>query len=158
MDVRLDLRLPPVPSAAAAARRSVTGLRAYLTEESFDSVQLLITECTTNSVRHAGLTEDDWIQIHVGCDGGCVHVEVADPGPGFSSIKDSEGPREGSGWGLYLVGRLASRWGVRHDGVNRVWFELEQPSAQPRAELPRTNIEAFTRKTEARANRRAARP
>ena len=26
--------------------------------------------------------------------------------------------------GLFLVARLADRWGVSHDGVNRVWFEL----------------------------------
>jgi hypothetical protein len=32
---------------------------------------------------------------------------------------------ESSGWGLYLVERLAERWGVdrRPDG-NEVWFEL----------------------------------
>jgi anti-sigma regulatory factor (Ser/Thr protein kinase) len=142
VDVRLDLRLPPVPTAAAAARRSIAGLRAYLSQDSFDSVQLLVSECTTNSIRHAGLTEDDWIQIHVGCDGACVHVEIADPGPGFSSVQ--EGPREGSGWGLYLVGRIANRWGVRHDGVNRVWFELEQqPDAKDEPKTTSPNLKSM---------------
>ena len=35
-------------------------------------------------------------------------------------------PREDrSGWGLFLVQRLAERWGVHHgDGHTQVWFEL----------------------------------
>ena len=32
-----------------------------------------------------------------------------------------------SGWGLFLVERLANRWGVRHDGdATHVWFELRR--------------------------------
>jgi hypothetical protein len=34
---------------------------------------------------------------------------------------------ENTGWGLFLVQRLADRWGVRHDGPDkRVWFELRR--------------------------------
>ena len=34
---------------------------------------------------------------------------------------------EESGWGLFLVERLAHRWGVGRDGpATRVWFELRR--------------------------------
>jgi hypothetical protein len=34
---------------------------------------------------------------------------------------------ENTGWGLYLVQRLADRWGVKQDGRSkRIWFELHR--------------------------------
>jgi hypothetical protein len=34
------------------------------------------------------------------------------------------------GWGLFLVQRLAERWGVKTDGASkRVWFELRRAPA-----------------------------
>jgi hypothetical protein len=34
---------------------------------------------------------------------------------------------DNTGWGLFLVERLASRWGVKHEGPSkRVWFELRR--------------------------------
>ena len=53
-------------------------------------------------------------------------MEVADPGRGFDPASVT-GPREIGGYGLFLVKRIASRWGVDPtDGVN-VWFELDRP-------------------------------
>jgi hypothetical protein len=31
-----------------------------------------------------------------------------------------------NGWGLYLVDRLADRWGVTSDVGTTVWFELDR--------------------------------
>jgi anti-sigma regulatory factor (Ser/Thr protein kinase) len=58
-------------------------------------------------------------------DRGRVRVEVADPGAGFEpQPRDDEMNRPG-GWGLYLVDRIADRWGVVRNRMNRVWFELD---------------------------------
>jgi hypothetical protein len=37
---------------------------------------------------------------------------------------------ERAGFGLFLVERLADRWGVARDGRTRVWFELSQSSEE----------------------------
>ena len=56
-----------------------------------------------------------------------VLTEVTDRGPGFDPAR-AGGPREDhTGWGLFLVERLAHRWGVARDGHStRVWFELKR--------------------------------
>jgi anti-sigma regulatory factor (Ser/Thr protein kinase) len=35
-------------------------------------------------------------------------------------------PDEPGGFGLFLVGRLADRWGVETDGGTTVWFVLRR--------------------------------
>jgi anti-sigma regulatory factor (Ser/Thr protein kinase) len=89
---------------------------------------LLATEVVTNAVRHSGEGAAD-VEVVVDVDSDTVRVAVRDSGPGFERrpTGDPRGSRmpESSGWGLYLVERLAERWGVerRPDG-NEVWFEL----------------------------------
>jgi hypothetical protein len=62
-------------------------------------------------------------------------VEVADAGQGFDHTSPTRpravaGSASASGWGLFLVDRIADRWGaVQMDGETRVWFELS-PGAQ----------------------------
>jgi hypothetical protein len=54
-----------------------------------------------------------------------VRVEVTDSGRGFSP-PDAPMPRaDGTGgWGLQLVDRVATSWGVDVQGMTCVWFEL----------------------------------
>jgi anti-sigma regulatory factor (Ser/Thr protein kinase) len=86
---------------------------------------LLISELVTNSVRHAGLGPDDRIDITADWSGTRLRVQVRDRGrperPELSVVRPTPGAE--SGWGLYLVDRLASRWGTTPDGY---WFELRQ--------------------------------
>jgi hypothetical protein len=50
---------------------------------------------------------------------------VADTGPGLDADFAEQAGRDDTGWGLFLVQRLANSWGVKHDGPSkRVWFEL----------------------------------
>ena len=61
-----------------------------------------------------------------------VRVEVGDPGEGFEppSHQPTDLAEEG-GWGLYLVDRLADRWGVSKDRGTMVWLEMDlAPVAQ----------------------------
>jgi anti-sigma regulatory factor (Ser/Thr protein kinase) len=84
-------------------------------------VSLLTSELVTNSVRHGGTTED--VRLDALLADGYAHVTVTDRGPGF----DPEVRHEANGFGLRLVDKLASRWGVEHDaGETRVWFEVDR--------------------------------
>jgi anti-sigma regulatory factor (Ser/Thr protein kinase) len=91
-------------------------------QPSVDKLRLLVTELVTNSVRHAAARKVD-LEAQV-VDGG-VRVEVTDEGPGFDPREQDRSASRESGWGLFLVERLAERWGVRRDGTRtQVWFEL----------------------------------
>jgi anti-sigma regulatory factor (Ser/Thr protein kinase) len=87
-------------------------------------MRLLVTELVANSVRHAAGRE---VTLSALVTASSLWVEVSDTGPGFTPAERVRGQDEASGWGLFLVDRLASRWGVaRKGGHTRVWFELKR--------------------------------
>ena len=88
-----------------------------------DDVALLVSELVTNSVRHAGARSGEPIGLHVAAWPRRVRVEVSDPGGGFAPREPRPRADGASGWGLYLVDRLADRWGAA-DGT--VWFEMSR--------------------------------
>jgi anti-sigma regulatory factor (Ser/Thr protein kinase) len=112
------------PEAAVRARRALGGLRSELDEPTLESLRLLVTELVSNAVRHAGSRTVDLMVLVTRPS---VRVEVTDRGPGFDpAARGVKRDREG-GWGLFLVERLADRWGVAGaDPGTRVWFELER--------------------------------
>jgi anti-sigma regulatory factor (Ser/Thr protein kinase) len=108
--------------AAGRARRAIGRLRADLDAPLVESVRLLVTELVTNSVRHA---KAPLIEMAVAVSNQDIHVEIANPGGGFEA--HPSGPEDSdSGWGLFLVDRLADDWGVDDStgGYQRVWFEI----------------------------------
>jgi anti-sigma regulatory factor (Ser/Thr protein kinase) len=125
--VQVSVEIPAEPEAVAIARDLVVGavVEGARSEHRIDDLRLLTSEIVTNALRHAGLKSGDSIALAVEASPDRVRVEVADPGPGFdpNSI-DEPKPELASGFGLFLVKRLADRWGVIRNHVTRVWFEL----------------------------------
>ena len=79
-----------------------------------------MSELVTNSLRHTGSAD---IALEVWRSDEVVHVDVRDHGAGFE-LNGSPQPGDASGWGLFMVDRLADRWGVQTNGDTHVWFEL----------------------------------
>jgi anti-sigma regulatory factor (Ser/Thr protein kinase) len=124
MEDGISLRLPGTQEAAAQARRALSRLRGDLDPPLMEALRLLVTELVTNSVKHAG-AEDVVLKVLVGRN--AVWTEVTDPGPGFDPAGTGVPRPDRSGWGLFLVERLADRWGVNQDGAaTKVWFELRR--------------------------------
>jgi anti-sigma regulatory factor (Ser/Thr protein kinase) len=127
---RLDFRLRATRTAPLRARRALSQLQLPL-PLAFDA-QLLVSELVSNSVRHAGLGRDDLIRVTAHWSGDRLMVHVRDRGrprrasPVAGSIRPAPGAE--SGWGLYLVDRLASRWGTTASGY---WFELRHDQPHP---------------------------
>jgi anti-sigma regulatory factor (Ser/Thr protein kinase) len=120
----LRMRLGSGPEAAASARRAIAKLRQDLDPPLIETLRLLVTELVTNSVRH---TAADSLTLTVAIGKSVVLTEVADTGPGFDPQHVENCGNDDTGWGLFLVQRLADNWGVRHDGPSkRVWFELRR--------------------------------
>jgi anti-sigma regulatory factor (Ser/Thr protein kinase) len=87
---------------------------------------LLVSELFGNSVRHSGSgLPGETVTVVVAIAGGVVRVEVSDrSGPGVPALSPADGDAEG-GRGLWLVERLAARWGWRRrGGRTETWFEL----------------------------------
>jgi anti-sigma regulatory factor (Ser/Thr protein kinase) len=118
------MRLGSGPDAAAEARRAISKLRADLDPPLMETLRLLVTELITNSVRHTAAEE---LTLKVAIGKSAVLTEVADGGPTFDEECVDKAGAEDTGWGLFLVQRLASSWGVKRDGPEkRVWFELRR--------------------------------
>jgi hypothetical protein len=57
--------------------------------------------------------------------GDLVRTEVSDGGGGFDAPTPDPNPLKASGWGLFLVRKIATRWGAEHE-TGTVWFELDR--------------------------------
>lgn len=115
--------MPAVSGALTDVRSAFAELP--LPASAVDDARLLVSELVGNSMRHARLGPNDTIRVTAEVENGRLRVDVIDGGRGggppvAGGIRPSPGAE--SGWGLYLVETLASRWG---HGAGRYWFELE---------------------------------
>jgi anti-sigma regulatory factor (Ser/Thr protein kinase) len=118
------LRLDGGTDAAAKARRGLSRLRGDLDAPLMETLRLLVTELVTNSIKHTGA---DSIVLRVVVRDSVVWTAVTDGGPGFDPAGTGSPSSAHTGWGLFLVERLAERWGVDKEGQGaKVWFELRR--------------------------------
>ena len=126
-DAELDLMVAAAPTAAREARRAVAR-HGFVGAEREPTLLLLVSELVSNSVRHAGLREDERIRLRARRGDDCAYVEVCDAGrSGRIPAKRDHGldALEPGGLGLVLVDEMADRWGVACSGDETcVWFEL----------------------------------
>jgi anti-sigma regulatory factor (Ser/Thr protein kinase) len=88
------------------------------------ALRLLVSELITNAVRHVtGSAQPVELAVRIGA--GAIRVEVRDGGSGFKPARKPEPRGADGGFGLFLVERMASRWGVDTQDGTRVWFELD---------------------------------
>ncbi|MFG2376966.1 SpoIIE family protein phosphatase [Streptomyces sp. NPDC048504] len=114
--------LDPEDSAPGQARRLARrALARWGMEDMSDSVELLVSEVVTNAVRYASrpvtlrLLRTD-----------VLRCEVGDDVPQLPRLRQARATDEG-GRGLYLVNRLARRWGATRLSTGKVvWFELNR--------------------------------
>ncbi|MYW64855.1 SpoIIE family protein phosphatase [Streptomyces sp. SID8379] len=115
--------LEPEDAAPSRARRLArSALARWDLEDMTDSVELLVSEVVTNAVRYASrpvtlrLLRTD-----------VLRCEVGDDVPQLPRQRKARATDEG-GRGLFLVNRLARRWGATRLSTGKVvWFELARP-------------------------------
>jgi anti-sigma regulatory factor (Ser/Thr protein kinase) len=117
----------PALETPALARHQLEGwLPDSLGESERGALRLLVSELVTNSVRHVeGSTQPVVLDVRIGTR--AIRVEVHDGGAGFTPGKPEPRGADG-GFGLFLVERMSSRWGVEVRDGTRVWFELDLAS------------------------------
>jgi anti-sigma regulatory factor (Ser/Thr protein kinase) len=120
----LDLTLHPRADSVAEARTRVCeAIEPELADGPSDTLRLLVSEVVTNAVRHGGNGHP--VELHASWNSE-VRVEVCDHGDGFTPTPRVGALDEPGGFGLYLVGRLADRWGVETNDGTTVWFVLQR--------------------------------
>jgi anti-sigma regulatory factor (Ser/Thr protein kinase) len=126
---RRELRLAPGREAPSEARRSVgEWLGEVLPSGRLYETQLLVSELVTNSVRHAELGDEPWIEIAAQVSPQTVLVEVLDSSSGYDPRPPPDLPAAAGtgGHGLYLLNRLADEWGFGPEGRSRIWFRIDR--------------------------------
>lgn len=112
--------------APLLARAAVAGFFAEkeIGPEALSTLTLLVSELVSNAVIHPNAPSSSDILLCVRLlEKSIVRVEVTDQGDGFTPApRDPHRPR--GGYGLYLVDKQATRWGVDRQGGTRVWFEM----------------------------------
>jgi LytS/YehU family sensor histidine kinase len=124
----LDILIPAMVGEIWLVRRALDDLE--LPSGIADDAKLLATELVTNSVRHGGMTVDEQVHVSATWSGELLRVDVFDSGEGHDPRRVAGGIRPGpgaeAGWGLYLIDRLASRWG---NSRGHYWFEMAAATA-----------------------------
>ena len=124
MDGSFDLTLPPEPRSVAEAREKVChALETHLAGGEKETVKLLVSELVTNAVKYGNGSHPVQLHAHWNAE---VRVEVCDHNGGFAPGPRIGGLDEPGGFGLYLVGQLADRWGVDSSDGTTVWFVLRR--------------------------------
>ncbi|WP_190537391.1 ATP-binding SpoIIE family protein phosphatase [Streptomyces venezuelae] len=114
--------LEPENATPSRARRLArSALARWGLEELTESVELLVSEVVTNAVRYASrpitlrLLRTD-----------VLRCEVGDDVPQLPRLRQARATDEG-GRGLYLVNKMARRWGATRLSTGKVvWFELNR--------------------------------
>ena len=122
--LELRFRHAARPSAIGRARRDVGDALALaeVDRRTSGDVMLLVSELVTNAVRHA---RGDQFEVRLEVRPDALRIEVHDEGAGFVPEIAPSGDGTG-GYGLYIVERLAARWGVERDEGGVIWLEVDR--------------------------------
>ncbi|WP_375061431.1 ATP-binding SpoIIE family protein phosphatase [Streptomyces carpaticus] len=125
-----SLELEPRPESVRHARRLVReSLAGWDLTELEDAVELLVSEVVTNAVRYA----ERPVSVRL-LRTDVLRCEVDDDVPRLPRLRQA-GPYDEVGRGLYLVQRLAHKWGAARLSTGKlVWFEMSLPAALPTSE------------------------
>jgi transcriptional regulator with XRE-family HTH domain/anti-sigma regulatory factor (Ser/Thr protein kinase) len=113
-------RFPNDVIAPALARSALATTVIGIPADDFDTAALITSELVTNSVRHSG---SSWVEVAIILGVDMLRVAVSDQNR--QTIRPRT-PGVDGGWGLTLVGELATRWGIeRHSAGKTIWVEFD---------------------------------
>ncbi len=121
LELQRNVRAPAIARSAVAEQLGSMGVDGSLGQ----TIVLLVSEVVSNAVRHSAAPAEAAIALEASVTEQSVRVAVTDAGEGFTP-RQRDPNRIGEGYGLYLLEKAASRWGVEGDGGTTVWFELER--------------------------------
>jgi anti-sigma regulatory factor (Ser/Thr protein kinase) len=123
--LRVELELERNVHAPALARSEIASRcrELELGGSLCQSLILLVSEVISNAVRHSAGDEKKPVKLVATFDERTIRVMVTDAGVGFTP-RPRDPASSQDGYGLYLLEKVATRWGVESRGDTKVWFEL----------------------------------
>ncbi|MGW2869662.1 ATP-binding protein [Kitasatospora sp. NPDC001225] len=123
----LDSRAESTPLARYLLRAYLSGLPSG--DRYADTAELLLGELFANAVQHSDAPDDRHIEIRIALINSRLRLEVHDAGSGLPSLHTPTACDE-HGRGLFLVNKLAERWGCtsRPDGIGKFVWVLVAPA------------------------------
>jgi anti-sigma regulatory factor (Ser/Thr protein kinase) len=118
--------LPATPASAGEGRRFVESVLvgAHLDPLVY-AATLLVSELVANAVLHTATP----VEVVVRVEGAVARIEVYDGSPQLPTRKNYSA-MSGTGRGLLLVDRIATRWGAEPTPAGKVvWFEVDSDRA-----------------------------
>lgn len=119
-----ELRLPGHALAPAVARACVDGLAGLCLPEHLEAARLIVSELVTNAIHHASEQSAEPVTLELSAGPTGIAGVVRDQNPPFEARMEL--PQRGAigGFGLHIVDRTATSWGITHQAGNSVWFKI----------------------------------
>ena len=113
------------PASVREARAWLSSVASgFVGEARRPDLELVMTEITTNAVRHG--SQGGALTLAATPKPEFLCVQVTDDGEGFVPHPGAMTSDENGGFGLFIVERLTRRWGMtRENRRTRVWFEFD---------------------------------
>jgi anti-sigma regulatory factor (Ser/Thr protein kinase) len=119
LELERNVHAPALARAEIAARCRELELGGSLCQ----SLILLVSEVVSNAVRHSAGDAKTPVKLVATFGEQTIRVMVTDAGVGFTP-RPRDPARTHDGYGLYLLEKVATRWGVESRDDTKVWFEL----------------------------------
>jgi anti-sigma regulatory factor (Ser/Thr protein kinase) len=122
--LEVSFRHAASPLAIGQTRHQVEDAlsQADVDDHTVGDLTLLVSELVTNAVRHA---ETEGVEVRLQVRPDTLRLEVRDQGGGFEPLVAPSDDGAG-GYGLFLVDRVADRWGVMRGRGSAVWLEVDR--------------------------------
>jgi len=126
-----------LPQAVGAARRSLLDWEGHFEPDLFYDLSLCVSELVTNRVQHVQPARGDQAELAVWRSKLLVRAEVREHRPDVMVVT-GPGAEVRADWAMFIVDRVADRWGVDRRAGTLVWCEIDLASdgrsrAAPRA-------------------------
>ena len=116
-------RFTGLPQAVGAARRALREWDGHFEPDLFYDLSLCISELVTKSVQRAQPASGDEIELAVlRCDH-LVRAEIMEHRRDV--VVTQPAAMDGGDWGMFIVDRVADRWGVDRSMGTRLWCEID---------------------------------
>ncbi len=116
-------RFRGLPQAVGAARRALREWETHFDPVLFYDLSLCVSELVTKSVQRAESPRGDEIELAVSRDDKLVRAEVMER---HRDVAVAHLPRmDCDDWGMFIVDRVADRWGVDRSGGTLLWCEID---------------------------------
>ena len=122
--LRFSIRLPAHPLSVGVVRAVVRSLSRSLESHNAASVELLLSELVTNSIRHGSRTPEDPVDVELVLRDDQLSGTVCDRGPLFDPPSGQPVPGQVGGFGLHIAAELGDLTIQHSDEGNVVSFSV----------------------------------